>query len=239
MASIKVRQATKADLSEYSRLQAERWRDDNKADDEKLLSRFKTYPEGMLVAEENGKIVGMVFAMRIADYDYDNPPSWYDITNNGMCDNHVPDGKIIFGVDLSTAPGVGGRAGDALLIGIGRIAIKENLEWCMLGGRMPGYHMYKDKMSAEDYLWSKGDDGKFLDKQVRYYSSVPGLMVIKALPNYFHDPDSCDYGVLLRWHNPLYNWPFPHFWSALFPVLFRLEEKYLSLRRRLKHRNSH
>lgn len=232
MSRINVRQATINDLDAYNQLQAERWSDENQATREQLETRLRVHPEGMLVAEEDGRIVGMVYTMRIANYDYDNPPSWYEITRDGYCDNHVPDGKIIFGVDLSTAKGVGARAGDELLIGIGRLAVRENLQWSMLGGRMPGYHVYADQMTAEDYLWAKDAKGDFLDPQVRYYASVPGLRVIKSLPNYFDDPDSCDYGVLLRWQNPLYGLPLPRLWSALFPILFKLEEQYIAARKR-------
>lgn len=238
MPSIKVRRAREADIAKYEELQAERWLDENQASHEQLISRLKAHPEGMLVAEEDGQIVGMVYAMRIADYDEDKSPTWYEVTHNGYCDNHVPDGNIIFGVDLSTDPKVGARAGDALLAEVGRLAIKENIEWCMLGGRMPGYHKYQDKMTAEEYLWSKDDQGRFLDRQVRFYTGVPGLRAIKALPNYFHDPESCDYGVLLKWHNPFHNKPLRGVWSALFPFLLKLEESYISLHRRLKPRKS-
>ncbi len=230
---MKVRQATAKDIEQYRRLQADRWSEDNRASDENLQIRLRVHPQGMLVAEEQGQVVGMVYAMRLAAYDYDNPPSWYEITNDGKCDTHVPGGNVIFGVDLSTARGVGGRAGDALLIGIARLAIHENVKWCMLGGRMPGYHTYKNQMSAEQYFLAKDKNGKYLDPQVNYYTSVPGLKAVKVLPEYFKDPESENYGVLLRWRNPFYNAPFPRLWSALFPVLFKLETAYFKLTRKL------
>jgi hypothetical protein len=229
MARIKIRQARYEDIEVYLRLQSKRWSEANAATKDQLEKRFKVYPEGMLVAERSGEIVGMVYAMRISDYDYNRSPSWYEVTNNGYCDNHAPDGPIIFGVDLSTAPGVGAAAGDKLLVGIAQIAIKHNIKWCMLGGRMPGYHLYKDKMSADEYLVAKGADGKPLDPQVRFYTSVEGLKAVKALPDYFDDPDSCDYGVLLRWRNPLFGLPLLGVWSRLFPILFRIEEQYVRI----------
>jgi hypothetical protein len=235
---MKIRQATINDLKAYDQLQAERWSDENRASYDNLKTRLRVHPQGMLVAEEKGRVVGMVFAMRLADYDYDNPPSWYAVTNNGTCDNHVPEGKIIFGVDLSTARGVGAKAGDKLLVGIARLAIRENIKWCMLGGRLPGYHNYSDKMSAEEYLWSKDGEGNYVDPQVKFYTSVPGLKVVKALPDYFEDPESKNYGVLLRWRNPLYGFRLLRFWSALFPVLLKLEETYLSIDKKLHRRSA-
>jgi hypothetical protein len=226
---IKVRAATPADIDSYLKLQAERWQDDNMATREQLESRYKAYPEGMLVAERAGQIVGMVYAMQISDYDYENPPTWNEITNNGFCDNADPNGAVIFGVDLSTAKGVGHLAGDELLLGIARLVIARGLRTALLGGRMPGYSEYAGKMSAEEYLRAKDENGLPLDKQVRYYTGIPGLKAIKVLPNYFHDPASLDYGVLLRWTNPLFGLPGPRLWASMFPLLFELEEFYLKL----------
>ncbi len=233
MSKIVIRHAVRSDIEKYERLQASRWREENIASHENLLSRFRTYPEGMLVAEENGRIVGMVYAMRIAGYDEAHPISWYEITHDGACDNHVADGPILFGVDLTTLPGVGARAGDALLVGIGQMAIQYNIQWCMLGGRMPGYHQYKDAMTADEYLWKKNKYGKFLDRQVRFYASVPGLKVVRVIPNYFDDPDSDNNGVLLRWRNPFYNWPFRRLLARVFPRLLDIEDIYQSVNRSL------
>jgi hypothetical protein len=231
-----VQPASVEDIDDYLALQGERWSDDSQASRAQLQSRFKSFPQGMLVARSRGKIVGMVYAMRISDYDYDRPATWYEITHNGLCDNHDPLGKIIFGVDLSTARGVGGAAGDKLLAGIGRLSILQNVEKGMLGGRMPGYHRYAKRLSPEEYLWSRKSDGSFLDAQVNYYTSAAGLRIVKVLPGYFKDPQSGDNGVLLEWKNPFYNWPLRRLWAALFPALFEIECAYLAWRRRVKSR---
>ncbi len=229
MSKITVRHAVLSDIKKYEDLQASRWREENIASHDNLMTRFRVFPEGMLVAEEGGEIVGMVYAIRIAGYDENHPASWYEITNNGACDNHVTDGPILFGVDLTTAPGVGARAGDALLVGIGKMAIQKNIKWCMLGGRMPGYHAHKDSMSAEEYLWKKDSRGRFLDRQVRFYASVPGIQVVRVLPHYFDDPESDDNGVLLRWQNPFYNWPMRRVLGNIFPSVLKIEEFYGAL----------
>ncbi len=230
---INIRRAQINDIDAYLSLQSKRWNIDNMANREQLMSRLRSYPQGMLVAERAGEIVGMVYAMRITAYDYKNPPSWNKITHDGYCDNADPKGSAIFGVDLTTAPGVGHMAGDKLLIGIARLAIGEGVKTALLGGRLPGYSKVADKMTAEEYLSAKDHQGQPLDRQVRYYTSVPGLKAVKLLPNYFNDPDSLDYGVLLRWHNPLYGLPGRKLWAGLFPLLFKIEELYLKYR--VKH----
>jgi hypothetical protein len=222
MNKITVRQATPEDIDSYLKLQAERWNEDNMAQRAQLESRLRAYPQGMMVAERAGEIVGMVYAMRISNYNYKSSPSWNEITNNGFCDNADRNGDAIFGVDLSTAKGVGHLAGDKLLLAIGQLAITEGVRAALLGGRLPGYHHYADRMTAEQYLMAKNEKGKPLDRQVRFYTSVPGLKALKVLPNYFNDPESLDYGVLLRWKNPLYGLPGKRFWAWLLPILVRI-----------------
>jgi hypothetical protein len=227
---ITIRRARFSDVDAYLSLQSKRWNSDNMANREQLTSRLESYPQGMLVAELAGEIVGMVYAMRITKYDYKKLPSWNEITHNGYCDNADPKGAALFGVDLTTAPGVGHLAGDKLLIGIARLAISEGVKTALLGGRLPGYHKVADNMTAENYLWAKDQYGRPLDRQVRYYTSVPGLRAVKLLPDYFNDPESQNYGVLLRWHNPLYGLPGRKLWASIFPILFRLEELWMKSR---------
>jgi hypothetical protein len=219
---ITVRRAVPADIGKYIELQSERWDADVVASRAQLESRLKHYPQGMLVAERGGQIVGMVYAMRISEYDYERCPSWDEITNKGFCNNVDLNGNAIFGVDLSTAKGVGSAAGDKLLLGIGELAIKEGVKEILLGGRMPEYHKYADKMSPEDYLRARGPDNKPLDHQIKFYTSVPGLKALKVLPDYFQDPDSLNYGVLLRWHNPFYGLPGKKAFIRLLPLIERI-----------------
>lgn len=158
----------------------------------------------MFVAEHDGRVVGATFVMRIASYDFADPPSWYEVTNNGYCDNHQPTGPIMFGVDVSTAFHVGAVAADRLLLACAQLAVEANIEQCLYGSRLPGYSQYRDTMSAAEYLRRRDEAGQFLDPLVRYYTSIPGMRPIKLLPNYFDDPESCDYGVLMAWQNPFY-----------------------------------
>lgn len=232
--SVNIRCATRDDIDDYMRLQGSRWDEDNQASRQQLVSRLKVFPQGMMVAEDRGEIIGMVSSMRISSYNLSRPKSWYQVTNNGYCDNHDPNGKILFGVDLSTKKGRGSEVGDLLLIGIARLAIRENIKTCMLGGRMPGYYKYSDKLTAEEYLWSKNTKGEFLDRQVEFYSSISGLRVIKTIPDYFMDAPSKNYGVLLKWENPFYGLGLYSVWGAVFPLLFRLESAYENMIRTIR-----
>ena len=123
---------------------------------------------------------------------------------------------------------------DQLLTWCMRVVVRDNLRCGMLGGRMPGYSHYSSTMTAEEYINAKREDGKPLDSQVRMYTSVPGLTVEGVLPNYFDDPDSCNYGVLLVWKNPFYNWPGRAFWAWAVVTAVSLETKWRKLQRRAR-----
>jgi ribosomal protein S18 acetylase RimI-like enzyme len=197
---IKIRQARLEDISRILAIEGGAWGSEKSASREVFESRIKTFPEGVLVAENNGKIVGVVVIERV-NYDLKNNAfTWYQITDNGFIKNsHNPNGDTIYGVDLSVAPafqnsGIGTR----LLENIGKMAIRYNVKRGMLGGRIPDYYKHSNEVSIEDYV--KSD----VDPEVRFYRKA-GLKIIKIIPNYFKDPESLNYGILLLWENPFYN----------------------------------
>lgn len=229
-----IRTAQSDDIDGYLEAQRVSWGDDMAADRAKLESRFKTFPEGIVIAEKSGRVIGAVTTIRIQDYDPEAAHSWEEITNNGWCNTHDPDGKVMFGVDMSATDDAPEGIHDDLLVRCMWIIIKNGLKKGVLGGRLPGYHKYADHMSAEEYLWLKRGDGKFLDPQVRMYDSVPLLRVVKLLPNYFEDPDSLNNGVLLVWKNPFYGLPGRTFWATAWIALLRGADKLESLLKKFR-----
>jgi len=101
----KIRQAKIEDIPAIFQIEKEAWGEKGAATKEMFESRIKTFPEGTLVAEIDGKIAGVVCTERV---NY-NPPkdihTWYEITDNGFIKNsHKPNGNTIYGVDMSVAP---------------------------------------------------------------------------------------------------------------------------------------
>ncbi len=202
---MRIRQATINDIPEIIRVENETWPAGAAATPEMFKSRIETFPEGVLVAEDDdGRLVGVVAFERI-HYDIDNPIStWRDVTDNGMIrGSHDPNGDTIFGVDLSATPDAPPKTGTRLLLEVGRYAINHNIRRGILGGRIPKYREYADLMTPEEYLHAKDSRGQPLDPEVRFYKRA-GLKIGKVLPCYFDDPDSLSYGVQLIWENPFY-----------------------------------
>ena len=47
------------------------------------------------------------------------------------------------------------------------------------------------------------DTPDYVCSNLRGYMSIPGARMVKVVPNYFRDPSSANYGVVLEWDNPL------------------------------------
>ena len=223
-----VRQARKADLPAYVAIQKVGWGESAVAR-KQAESRFSHNLEGILVAENDGKVLGSVTTIRIDEYDHSQPKSWYAVTANGYCTSHKPKGKICFGVDLSVDPTSAPKGTvDALFVGSLAMVISMGVKYLILGGRMPNYRLYADKLSPNEYLYKKKQNGHYLDPQVDMYKRVPFMKIMGLAPNYFKDPPSKNYGVILRCRNPFYKLPFKSFWAA---ATRRIFEVYLTRQR--------
>jgi hypothetical protein len=71
-----------------------------------------------------------------------------------------------------------------------------------LGARIPGYHKHSH-IPVTDYVFEKSKSGKPIDPELYFYLKQ-GFEIVKIIPEYMEDPESLNYGVLIRWINPLY-----------------------------------
>lgn len=206
---VKIRQAKIQDIPQILSVEKGTWGEECAASKEMLESRLKIFPEGFLVAESDGDIIGLVVVERV-NYDFrKNSYTWYQITDNGFIKNsHRPDGNVLYGVDLSVLPAFQRKGvGSKLLEAVAKLAVRFNIKQGMLGGRLPDYHKYAEKMSPEEYLYTaiRSKDGERpLDPEVTFYKKA-GLKIVKIIPDYFKDSESLNYGVLLLWENPFFN----------------------------------
>ncbi len=214
MPNVKVRQARVEDIEGILNVEEEVWPEKLRATKVQFESRIKTFSEGTIVALVDGTIIGVV-ATEIVDYDFSAPPlTWNEITDNGFIKKtHDPCGDTLYGVDLSVSPfGIG--ASNLLMQEIGKLTIRRNLKRGILGARIPRYHKFADKMTAEEYVRNKRGS-RPIDPELIFYTRL-GLRITRIIPNYIKDPESCNYGVLLVWNSPFYGKPFPRFWSWFF-----------------------
>ncbi len=200
---IKVRSLQPADFEDAKRVEEEAWGEQYiQFDREQFEERIRKFRPGNICAVKEGRMVALINTQRV-NYDWDNPwPTWYEATNNGYL-RHDADGEYIYGVNLAIAQNeLLSGAGNLIMLRIGAVMLELNVRGIILGVRPLRYHRFADKMSFDEYLYDKR--GKIRDPELGMYCRM-GFHIAKALPEYFEDAESRNYGVLLYMENPHYD----------------------------------
>ena len=171
---------------------------------EKARRHFETCPEILYCLFLNGKLVGTLTNMFTTEQDLCDKKTWLEKTANGTLECHRPNGKLAFGVDLSITKeaerkGLGTRMVLAALL---VTLIGEGKKAAYLGARIPAYHR-QNGMSVDDYVFGVRTNRKPLDPEVYFYMKS-GFEIVEIIPGYMEDPQSRDFGVLMKWENPFY-----------------------------------
>jgi len=220
------RPATLADVPNLVKLEQNVWGESG-AKSLQLSSRIKIFPAGNIIALYENRVVGYLSFEYVDNVVNLSHFSWDDITDNGtIVKSHKFQEKYMYGINLSVHKTMSGQQlGFGLTLQAWINMILNNKKGIFIGSRMPGYRAYKRHhpgITAEEYVKLKRN-GKLRDPELRMYEK-DGVCPVKVLPEYFPDPPSENYGVLLYRKNPFYNWPFRRFWAWLIarvPIKFR------------------
>ena len=159
-------------------------------------NHIKIFPEGQIVVESDGKIVGAASTFRCNFPDHDS--TFLEETDNlWITKVHIPEGDWMYGIDMGVLPEYRG-------LGLSTEMYKARLEVCkMLGlkgqiiaGMTIGYGRYKDKMTIEEYCYAL-EINKFTDPTITPQRKA-GFRWIRPLYNYINDPES-GYGSILMY----------------------------------------
>lgn len=197
---IKVRPLQPDDFEDAKRVESEAWGEQYiQFDREQFEERIRKFRRGNICATKESRMVALINTQRV-NYDWDHPwPTWYEATNNGYL-RHDADGRYIYGVNLAIAQNeLLSGAGNLIMLQIGAAMLDLNLQGIILGVRPLRYHRFADKMTFDEYLYDKR--GKIRDPELGMYCRM-GFHIAKALPDYFEDAESRNYGVLLYMENP-------------------------------------
>jgi hypothetical protein len=220
------RPASLIDVPELVELEKNVW-GENAASRFQLISRIEIFPEGNILAFYEGKMVGYLSFEYVTNVVTKECFSWDEITDYGtIVKSHQPQEKYMYGISLSVHKTMSGQQlGFGLTLQAWINMILNNKKGIFIGSRMPGFSNYKKRypeITPEEYIRLKRH-GKLRDPELRMYEK-DGVCAIKVLPEYFPDPPSENYGVLLYRKNPFYNWPFKKLWARLItcvPIKFR------------------
>lgn len=170
---------------------------------EQLASHLEVFPEGQLVAEVDGRLVGMAASLIVLWDDYSMDTNWRDFTDHGTFRNHDPErGRTLYGAEIMVHPawqghGVGKRLYEA------RRALVERrgLLRIRAGARLAGYYRHADTLSAEEYT-RRVVAGELADPTLSFQLSR-GFVVIGVARDYLrHDPESLGHAAVIEWLNP-------------------------------------
>ena len=172
---------------------------------DQLVHQLEVFPEGQLVAELNGRVVGCASSLVILWDEWADEHTWSEITAAGTFDTHTTAGLTLYGAEVFVDPRLRGmRVGHRLYGGRRQLCRSFNLKRIMACGRLPGYQAYSQQMSVEQYvkkvLW-----GDFVDP-VLSFQLREGFRYCGIMYNYIpEDADSSGHAALIVWLNDRYD----------------------------------
>lgn len=172
--------------------------------EEQLRQHVTLFPEGALCVEIEGELAGSMTGL-IVEFDPKHPDhTWAEITDNGYIRNHNPHGDTLYVVDISVRPSYRKLGlGKWLMFAMYDVVIHKRLKRLLGGGRMSGYHLVQNEMTAEQYL-DAILKGKRKDPVITFMLRC-GRSPLKVVANYLEDEESGNYGVLMEWKNPFFH----------------------------------
>ena len=206
--SVIVRQAVVSDIPKIVELQEQSFADLAKTGNiwhpTELQSHLDIFPEGQLVAELDGKIVGSATSLIVSLDPAYAEHTWRGITGDGMLTTHTLTGDSLYGADISTHPKVRHKGiGHKLYQGRKDLTMKFNLKRMIAGGRLYNYCDYAANITPLEYAL------KVVSCEVHdlvlSFDLVNGFKFIKILPNYLEDARSLDNASFIEWLNPHFN----------------------------------
>jgi predicted amidohydrolase/ribosomal protein S18 acetylase RimI-like enzyme len=172
-----------------------------KLDIKRLL---KTFPEGQLCIELDGKMVAAALSI-IVDYKkFGDNHTYNKITGNETFSTHDPFGDVLYGIDVFVHPDYRGlRLGRRLYDGRKELCENLNLKSIIAGGRIPNYHEHAEKLTPREYI--KRVSSREIFDPILNFQISNDFHIKKIIKNYLPgDKNSKEYATLLEWNNIYY-----------------------------------
>ncbi|MCB2106419.1 MAG: GNAT family N-acetyltransferase [Rhodobacteraceae bacterium] len=207
-AMLRVRRAALPDIPHIRDVMARVYTDMPGYSEDMLRGQMLKFPEGQLVAEYDGKVVGYCATFRISEPIALANHTWGEITGGGFAARHDPTGNILYGMEVAVDPALRGlRIGQRLYNERKNLCQKFGLKGIVFAGRLPGLaRKLKDVGTVENYI-ELVQTRKIRD-QVLSFQLRNGFEFLRALPDYIKsDKASLGYAALMMWKNPRWHEP--------------------------------
>lgn len=166
-----------------------------------FASQIEKFPEGQFCVEFKGEIIGSCSSLIVNIDEYPKHHAFVDMSDNGNIQNHNPNGKHLYGIDVIVHPEYRSmKIGTRLYEARKQVCKNLNLQSVIFGGRIPNYYKYADTMTVEEYV------AKIIKKDiydpVLTFQLKNGFKYKYILPNYLPtDHDSLYYATFMEWVN--------------------------------------
>ena len=168
---------------------------------EQLQSQISTFPEGQLCIEYTKKVIASSSSLIVDIEIYNKEHKWFEISDHGYISNHNPDGDTLYGIEMMVAPEYQGNKLSGKLYDARKELVNQyNLRRIVLGGRIPGFINYQDKLTVEEYIKQVTD--KTLFDPVLSIQLSNGFIIKRVIDKYLEmDEDSLGFATFLEWTN--------------------------------------
>lgn len=163
--------------------------------------QFAAFPEGQVLAEIEGKVVGYATSIIVQLDDNTHAYNYEEITGAGTFSSHDPSGDTLYGADIAVHPQYRGMGVAAKLYEQRKRLLKRyNLRRMVAYGRIPGYNALAGKMTAEEYV-QKVIAGELKDSSLQAHIKA-GYEVKRVMLDFLWDDSSLNYSTWLEMPNP-------------------------------------
>ncbi len=169
-----------------------------------LRAHINHFPEGQIVVEYEGKIVGFCITFIISEAEAMRPHTWKEITGSSFASRHDPLGDFLYGMDICVDPDYRGKKiGERIYNERRRLCENFGLKGILFGARIPGFAK-KKKTYPTPELYLEAVKSKTIKDPTVSFQMNNGFQPVSILKDYLpSDQDSQGYAVLMRWENPL------------------------------------
>lgn len=171
---------------------------------EEIGNLLSVFPEGQVLITADDQIAGCALSL-IVDFDKLGEKHTYnDVAGDPNFSIHDPNGNVLYGIDVFIHPDFRGlRLGRRLYDYRKELCEELNLRSIIFGGRMPNYHLYKDKLSPKQYI--NRVRSRQLDDPVLNFQISNDFHPVRVLKDYLEgDKASGEFAVLMKWDNIFY-----------------------------------
>ena len=204
---VRIRRWRKKDIPAIVECQKAAWpeyEDASQYDSRQFELAFGAFPEGQVLAEVDGVIVGYATSVIVEMSASLDHYSFDELTGSGTFSTHTSDGDTLYGADIAVHPDWRGkRIASKLYDARKRTLQRYNLRRMVAFGRLPGYGRVAKRMKPETYV-ARVMSGELKDRALTAHVRN-GYQVISVRSDLMVDGASAGWATLLEYKNPGYD----------------------------------